>query len=41
MMWKEIHLQVELSHTLYQKGVSLSKAAMRFDSATNPLTCEE
>lgn len=40
MTWKEIHLRVELSHTLYQKGVSLSKAAMRLVEARlerNPL----
>jgi hypothetical protein len=29
MTWKGIHPVVELSRKLYQKGVSLSKAAMR------------
>jgi hypothetical protein len=40
MTWKGIHPLVELSHTLYQKGVSLSKAAMRVVEARlerNPL----
>jgi hypothetical protein len=40
MIWKGIHPLVKLSHTLYQKGVSLSKAAMRAVEARlerNPL----
>jgi hypothetical protein len=40
MTWKGIHPLVGLSHTLYQKGVSLSKAAMRAVEARlerNPL----
>ena len=40
MTWKGIHPLVELSHKLYQKGVSLSKAAMRAVEARlerNPL----
>jgi hypothetical protein len=40
MTWKGIHPLVELSHTIYQKGVSLSKVAMRAVEARlerNPL----
>jgi hypothetical protein len=40
MTWKGIHPLVELSRTIYQKGVSLSKAAMRAVEARlerNPL----
>src|SRR2546423_14298741 len=40
MTWKGIHPLVELSRTLYQKGVSLNKAAMRLVEARlerNPL----
>jgi DDE family transposase len=33
MTWKGVHPRVELSHTLYKKGVSLSKAAMRLVEA--------
>jgi len=29
MTWKDIHLVVELSRTVYAKGVALTKKAMR------------
>ena len=29
MTWKGLHPVVELSHTVYQKGISLGKAAMQ------------
>jgi DDE family transposase len=38
MTWKGIHPVVELSHTLYPNGVSLSRAAMRAVGAQSTVT---